>query len=159
MRVKVNVGKRRRFTLVTVQPLKVSLRELPNFLAYVVSRFAERHKRLFGAHREFLETVLTDSDVLPEVFRLLWRGYPRGNYKSLYICTDNALARNPGSKFCVIVRVGKANGTYFVDKVFVGPTYRPSKWATWYIYLGRDSWAPEDLEEGIEKLLREAGTF
>jgi len=125
----------------------VSLEELPEVVSKAIDEYAEDSPRLYKVHRDYFEVIKGSLGELADVFEGLWRKFPRGWQKSIYLCFPNRLSK--WTKICVRVRTEKSDGKPVVAAVTVDKMYRPEKFATYMI----DLWEPsrEELEEKLRE--------
>ena len=119
-----------------------------------IAEFSEDSPRLYRVHEGFFEAIKEGVSGLPQVFEELWRKFPQGTAKSIYICFRNKLSR--WTDICVRVRSVKRAGKLGVEAVTVDKMYRPEKYAAYLIELETPS--PEELREKIEEFKRKIET-
>ena len=127
-----------------------SLWRIPEIVDRAIDEFAEDSPRLYRVHEGFFEAIREGAGELPQVFEELWRKFPHGVAKSIYICFKNRLSR--WTDICVRVRSVKRAGELGVEAVTVDKMYRPEKYAAYLIEL--ESPSPEELRRKIEEFKR-----
>lgn len=127
------------------------LGELPSILDKAIEKYASRKPRLYKVHKDFFETVMSSAKEIEDKFKEIWKKYPRGSAKSLYICWKNKLSR--WTHICVRIRSEKLERKLGIGAVTIDTFYRPWSWAVYYIELVSPS--KRELEEKLEKILLE----
>ena len=123
------------------------LEELPEVVSKAISEYAEDSPRLYRVHKDYFDVIKSSLSELIDVIEDLWRKLPRGWAKSIYLCFPNRLSR--WTDICIRIRSVKREGELGIEAVTVDKMYRPSKYATYMIYL----WKPS--KEELERKLRE----
>ena len=119
-----------------------------------IAEFSEDSPRLYRVHEGFFEAIREGVGELPQVFREMWRKYPQGAAKSIYICFKNKLSR--WTDICVRIRSVKRAGELGVEGVTVDKFYRPEDYAMYMIEL--ESPSPEEFRRKIEEFKEELRT-
>ena len=123
------------------------LERLPEIVSKAISEYAEDSPRLYRVHKDYFDVIKESLGELVEVFEELWRKYPRGWAKSIYLCFPNKLSR--WTDICIRIRSVKREGELGVEAVTVDKMYRPEKWAAYMVYLSEPS--KEELEEKLRE--------
>jgi len=123
------------------------LEKLPEIVSKAIDEYAEDSPRLYRVHRDYFEVIRGSLDELVDIFEGLWRRFPKGFAKSIYLCFPNKLSR--WTEICIRVRTVKREGELGVEAVTVDKMYRPEKWASYMVYLREPS--REELEESLRK--------
>ena len=123
------------------------LEKLPEIVSKAISEYAEDSPRLYRVHRDYFDVVSEALDELVDIFEDLWRKFPRGWQKSIYLCFPNRLSK--WTEICIRVRTEKTDGKLVVANVTIDKMYRPEKWATYMVDLREPS--KEELEEKLRE--------
>jgi len=132
--------------LETPEPLE----KLPEITSKAIEEYSEDSPRLYRVHKDYFDVIKASLEDIIDVIEILWKKYPKGWAKSIYLCFPNRLSR--WTDICIRIRSVKREGELGVGAVTVDKMYRPETWATYMIYLRKPS-----IEE-LEKQLREFKT-
>jgi len=123
------------------------LEKIPEIVSKAIEEYSSDSPRLYRVHKDYFDVIKDSLSEVIDVFEVLWRKYPRGWAKSLYLCFANKLSR--WTDICVRIRTTKSG----VEAVTVDKMYRPEKWASYMVYLLEPS--KEELIEKLRKIKEE----